>query len=266
MFTNLHLIVAKILVLWAVIAGLFAVVPLPSAFATGLLLAVLTQPLFAHLVRDVGRPVVGAGCAALVLSLLGALVWLPVAFPTDALKMLDAYLAMASTEVATPPSWLTGVSILGADIAPRWEALAAMNAEAVHTFEQAMTLSAQAFFGAAGWADWVALTTVVSVVGSLLLQFNTKRLAALLNHVLTSFAGQSASAFWLLAGEQIRRITLIAIGLALIAAMLAAVMYLLGGVLAMQLLVLVFLFAFPLCLMVVAAHLPLLIFSKAGLL
>lgn len=264
MSTNLHLIVAKILVLWAVIAGLFAVVPLPSAFATGLLLAVLTQPLFAHLVRAVGRPVLGAGCATLALSLLGALVWLPVAFPTDALKMLDAYLAMASTEVATPPSWLTGVSILGTDIAQRWEALAAMNAEAVHTVEQTLTLSAQALLGAAGRADWVALTTVVSVGGSLLLQFNAKRLAALLNFVFTSITGQAGSASWLLAGAQVRRITLIAIGLALLTAVLDAVMYMLGGVLAMQLMALVFQFAFLLCLMVVAAHLPLLIFSKMG--
>ncbi|MDT8925459.1 hypothetical protein RBE51_21990 [Pseudomonas taiwanensis] len=262
--TNVHLIVAKILLLWVVIAGLFAVVPLPSAFATGLLLAVLSQPLFAYLVRAVGRPVLGAGCATLALSLLGALVWLPAAFPTDALRVLDAYLAMASTEVATPPSWLTGVSILGTDIAQRWAALAAMNAEAVHTVEQSLTLNAQAFLGAAGRADWVALTTVVSVGGSLLLQFNAKRLVALLNRVFTSITGQSGSASWLLAGAQVRRITLITIGLALCALVLAAVMYLLGGVLAMQLMGLVFQFTFLLCLMVAAAHLPLLIFSRVG--
>ncbi|WP_410950809.1 hypothetical protein [Pseudomonas sp. S1(2024)] len=263
---NLHLMVAKTLLLWVVIAGLFAVVPLPSAFETGILLAVLNQPLFAYLVRAVGRPVIGAGCATLVLSLLGALVWLPAAFPTDALRLLDAYLAMASTEVGTPPSWLPRVSILGTDITQRWEALAAMNAEAVHTVEQSLTLNAQAFLGAAGRADWVALTTVVSVGGSLLLQFNAKRLAALLNLVFTSITGQSGSASWLLAGAQVRRIALITIGLALCAVVLAAMMYLLGGVLAMQLMGLVFLFAFPICVMVVTAHLPFLIFSKAGVL
>lgn len=263
---NLHLMVAKTLLLWVVIAGLFAVVPLPSTFATGILLAVLIQPLFAYLVRAVGRPVIGAGCATLVLSLLGALVWLPAAFPTDALRLLDAYLAMASTEVGTPPSWLTRVTILGTDIPQRWEALAAMNAEAVHTVEQSLTLNAQAFLGAAGRADWVALTTVVSVGGSLFLQFNAKRLAALLNLVFTSITGQSGSASWLLAGAQVRLIALITIGLALCVVVLAAMMYLLGGVLAMQLMGLVFLFAFPICVMVVAAHLLFLIFSKAGVL
>jgi hypothetical protein len=261
--TNVHLIVAKILLLWVVIAGLFAVVPLPSAFATGILLAVLSQPLFAYLVQAVGSPVVGAGCATFVLSSLGALVWLPAAFPTDALRVLDAYLAMASTEVATPPPWLTGVSILGTDIAQRWAALAAMNAEAVHMVERSVTLNAQAFLGAVGLADWVAMTTVVSVGGSLLLQFKAKRLAALLNLVFT-VTGQSGSVSWLLAGAQVRRIALIAIGLALLTAVLAAVMYLLGGVLAMQLMALVFQFAFLLCLMMVAAHLPPLIFSKMG--